>query len=148
MKSKVQMPVLQKKRLVTVGKDVRQGKTYFALLEVMGRRHVAHVLSVTDVVLHSVNALTVGIDHLQTTILTTNLHVAVEPTKKAVVKKSKLALTPQVKDEQNANVLKKCGHVPISAVVMGAAMSMEEEKPATFCVPKKETLNAPQAHRV
>lgn len=86
MKSQVQMPVLQKKRLVTVGKDVRQGKTYFALLEVMGRRHVAHVLSVTDVVLHSVNALTVGIDHLQTTILTTNLHVAVEPTKKAVVK--------------------------------------------------------------
>ena len=65
-----------------MGKEVRQGKTYLALLEVMRRRHIAHVLSVTDVVLHSVNALIVGIDHLATTILTTNLHVAVEPPKK------------------------------------------------------------------
>ena len=75
-------------------KEVRQGKTYLARLEVLRRRHVAHVLSVTDVVLHSVNALTVGIDHLATTISTTNLHVAVEPTKKTVVKKSKVVLTP------------------------------------------------------
>ena len=89
MKNQVQISVLQKKRLATVGKEVRQGKTYLALLEVMGRRHIAHVLSVTDVVLHSVNALIVGIDHLATTILTTNLHVAVEPPKqkKKVVKK-------------------------------------------------------------
>ena len=75
-------------------KEVRQGKTYLALLEVLRRRHVDHVLSVTDVVLHSVNALTVGIDLLATTISTTNLHVVVEPTKKAVVKKSKVVLTP------------------------------------------------------
>ena len=34
------------------------------------------------------------------------------------------------------------------SAVMGAAMSMEEEKPATFCFRKKETVNAPQAHRV
>ena len=81
------MSVLQKKKLATVGKEVRQGKTYFALLEVMRRRHVAHVLSLKDVVLHSVNALTVGIDHLETTILMINVHVAVEPTKKTVVKK-------------------------------------------------------------
>ena len=64
------MSVLQKRGLTTVGKGVRQGKNYFVLLEVMQRRHVAHVLSVTDVVLF-VNALTVGIDHLETTILTT-----------------------------------------------------------------------------
>lgn len=56
------MSVLQKRGLTTVGKGVRQGKNYFVLLEVMQRRHVAHVLSVTDVVLF-VNALTVGIDH-------------------------------------------------------------------------------------
>ena len=37
--------------------------------------------------------------------------------------------------------------LPKSAV-MGAAMSMEEEKPAMFCFCKKETVNAPQAHRV
>ena len=37
--------------------------------------------------------------------------------------------------------------LPKSAV-MGAAMSMEEEKPAMFCFHKKETVNAPQAHRV
>ena len=29
---------------------------------------------------------------------------------------------------------------------MGAAMSMEEDKPAMFPQRKKETLNAPQAH--
>ena len=81
------MSVLQQKRLATVGKEVRQGKTYLALLEVMQRRHVAHVLSVTDVVLHSVNALIVGIDHLATTILTTNFHVVVEPAKKKTVVK-------------------------------------------------------------
>ena len=52
------------------------------------------MLSVKDVVLLSVNALTVGIDHLNTTILTTNLLVAVEPTTKTVVKKSKVALKP------------------------------------------------------
>ena len=34
------------------------------------------------------------------------------------------------------------------SAVMGAAMSMEEEKPAMFCFQKKETVNAPQAHRV
>ena len=55
---------------------------------------IAHALLVTDLVLHSVNALTVGNDHLETTILTTNLLVAVEPTIKTVVKKSKVALTP------------------------------------------------------
>ena len=64
------MSVLQKRGLTTVGKGVRQGKNYFVLLEVMQRRHVAHVLSVTDVVLF-VNASTVGIDHLETTILAT-----------------------------------------------------------------------------
>ena len=64
------MSVLQKRGLTTVGKGVRQGKNHFVLLEVMQRRHVAHVLSVTDVVL-SVNASTVGIDHLETTILAT-----------------------------------------------------------------------------
>ena len=37
--------------------------------------------------------------------------------------------------------------LPKSAVI-GAAMSMEEEKPAMFCFRKKETVNAPQAHRV
>ena len=63
------MSVLQKRGLTTVGKGVRQGKNYFVLLEVMQRRHVAHVLSVTDVLF--VNALTVGIDRLETTILTT-----------------------------------------------------------------------------
>ena len=60
----------------------------------MRRRHVAHVLSVTDVLLLSVNVLTVGIDHLETTILTNNLLVTVEQTIKTVVKKSKVALTP------------------------------------------------------
>ena len=70
-----------------MGKEVRQGKSYPALLEVMRRRHVAHVLSLTNVVPPSVNALIVGIDHQATTILTANLHVAVEPTKKKVVKK-------------------------------------------------------------
>ena len=113
----------------------------------MRRRHVAHVLSVTDVVLLSVNVLIVGIDLLETN----NLLVAVEQTIKTVAKKSKVALTPYVKDEQSANVIKKCGHVPINVVVMGAAMStvsMEEGKPAMFRHRKKETLNAPQAHQV
>ena len=68
------------------------------------RSIIAHVLLVTDLVLHSVNALTVGNDHLETTILTTNLLVAVEPTIKTM-EKSKVALTPQVKDEQNATVI-------------------------------------------
>lgn len=81
------MSVLQKRGLATVGKGVTRGKNYFVLLEVMRRRHVAHVLSVTDVVLLSVNALTVGIDHLETTILTNNLLVTVEQTIKTVVKK-------------------------------------------------------------
>ena len=76
------MSVFQNKRLPTLGKEARQGKTYSALLEMMRRRHVAFVLSVTDAVLHSVNALTVGIDHLETTMLTASLHIAVEPTKK------------------------------------------------------------------
>ena len=69
------------------------------------RSIIAHVLLVTDLVLHSGNALTVGNDHLETTILTTNLLVAVEPTIKTMEKKSKVALTPQVKDEQNATVI-------------------------------------------
>ena len=69
------------------------------------RSIIAHVLLVTDLVLYSVNALTVGNDHLETTILTTNLLVAVEPTIKTMEKKSKVALTPQVKDEQNATVI-------------------------------------------
>ena len=69
------------------------------------RSLIAHALLVTDLVLYSVNALTVGNDHLETTILTTNLLVAVEPTIKTMEKKSKVALTPQVKDEQNATVI-------------------------------------------
>ena len=69
------------------------------------RSIIAHVLLVTDLVLHSVNALTVGNDHLETTILTTNLLVAVEPTIKTMEKKSKVALTPKGKDEQNATVI-------------------------------------------
>lgn len=66
-----------------MGKGVRPGKNDFVLLEVMRRRHVAHVLSVTDVVRLYVNVLTVGIDLLETT----NLLVAVEQTIKTVVKK-------------------------------------------------------------
>ena len=76
------------------GQRSKTRKKLFVLLEVMRRRHVAHVLSVTNVVLLSVNALTVGIDHLETTILTTNLLVAVEQTIKTVVKMSKVTLTP------------------------------------------------------
>jgi len=77
-----------------VDKQVTQGKNYIGILEVMRRSLIAHALSITDLVLHSVNALTVGNHHLETTILTTNLHVYVEPTIKTVVKKSKVALTP------------------------------------------------------
>ena len=66
-----------------MGKGVRPGKNYFVLLEVMRRRHVAHVLSVTDVVRLYVNVLTVGIDLLETT----NLRVALEQTIKTVGKK-------------------------------------------------------------
>ena len=69
--------------LATVGKGVRPGKNYFVLLEVMRRRHVAHVLSVTDVVRLYVNVSTVGIDLLETT----NLLAAVGQTIRTVVKK-------------------------------------------------------------
>ena len=93
MKSQVQMSVPQK-GLATVDKQVRQGRNYIAILEVMQRSLIAHALLVTDLVLHSVNALTVGKDHLETTILTTNLLVAVEPTIQTVVRKSKVAQTP------------------------------------------------------
>ena len=61
-------------------KQVRKGKNYIAVLEVTQRSLITYALLVTDLVLHSVNALTVGNDHLETTILTTNLLVAVEPT--------------------------------------------------------------------
>lgn len=143
------MSVLQKRGLTTVGKGVRQGKNYFVLLEVMQRRHVAHVLSVTDVVLF-VNALTVGIDHLETTILTTQSSCRCGANNKNGGEEVKsFSDTIGKKDEQSANVIKKCGHEPTNAVVMGAAMIMEEGKPAMFRHRKKaETLNAPQAHRV
>ena len=52
------------------------------------------------------------------------------------------------KRRTKCNCYIESGHVPISAVVMGAAMSMEEDKPAMFPQRKKETLNAPQAHQV
>ena len=140
------MSVLQKRGLTTVGKGVRQGKNYFVLLEVMQRRHVAHVLSVTDVVLF-VNALTVGIDHLETTILTTQSSCRCGANNKNGGEEVK-SFSDTI-GKQSANVIKKCGHEPTNAVVMGAAMIMEEGKPAMFRHRKKaETLNAPQAHRV
>ena len=43
----------------------------------------------------------------------------------------------------NCYIYIETGRVPISAVVMGAAMSMEEDKPAMFPQRKKETLHAP-----
>lgn len=86
-------------------KQVRQGENYITVLEVTQRSLIAHALLVTDLVLHSINALTVGNDHLEITILTTDLLVAVEPTIKTMEKKSKVKLTPQVKDEQNATVI-------------------------------------------
>ena len=66
-----------------MGKGVRPGKNYFVLLEAMRRTHVAHVLSVIDVVRLYVNVSTVGIDLLETT----NLLVAVGQTIKTVVKR-------------------------------------------------------------
>ena len=66
-----------------MGKGVRPGKNYLVLLEVMRRTHVAHVLSVIDVVRLYVNVSTVGIDLLETT----NLLVAVGQTIKTVVKR-------------------------------------------------------------